>query len=536
MSLEAFIHHLHFDTDKVRPPDLDVDWEDAPLPYKLYRGLPVYPLPSDIPLTLRNYKVQSNQHEPSLSQVGAMLWYTFGVTQVSQTVIPVSSEDDEMLPLQSNRRFLPSGGALYPSELYLYLKLSTLTQGIYHYDVAHHRLVLLREGNFDDYLTRALGDDCHVTACFGAAFVTTYFWKNFYKYHYFSYRLQGLDAGVLLGQWLGATACLGISASIKFQYVDRAINHLIGIAEQEENTYAVIPLSLQPGSAWGSKEEQSLEQRQSHMTAEQLTSEIPKISPSHFVRSKRVKDYPLLQRMNEASMIESTRSFIHSAIDTKAKRWQEPGTCSGIALPVEENSDSDFAEYCRKRFSPDTDFVMKKVSLTQVSRLLYEGIGAFFFRHDLGTRRDEIKLDLYVCLNHVDGIPDGAYRYEPINHELLPIQYGDHRLRLQAGMTLENVNLHQVPLCFHVVGTRDHLAHKWGHRGYRIQQMGAGMFVQRLLMTAFTCGMGGHPLLGYDVRHCDEIYQIEKEGKTCLIQIPVGHYRPRTRLQGGLHG
>ncbi|BCJ85693.1 hypothetical protein skT53_06780 [Effusibacillus dendaii] len=42
MSLEAFLQKLHFDPDNIRPRDWEVDWEDAPLTYKLYRGLPVF--------------------------------------------------------------------------------------------------------------------------------------------------------------------------------------------------------------------------------------------------------------------------------------------------------------------------------------------------------------------------------------------------------------------------------------------------------------------------------------------------------------
>jgi hypothetical protein len=30
MSLEAFLHSLHADTYESRPPDWEVDWEDAP--------------------------------------------------------------------------------------------------------------------------------------------------------------------------------------------------------------------------------------------------------------------------------------------------------------------------------------------------------------------------------------------------------------------------------------------------------------------------------------------------------------------------
>jgi hypothetical protein len=47
--------------------------------------------------------------------------------------------------------------------------------------------------------------------------------------------------------------------------------------------------------------------------------------------------------------------------------------------------------------------------------------------------------------------------------------------------------------------------------------------------------MGGHPLLGYDVNLCDDIYKLDPEGKTSLIQIPIGAYRPRDWLMGGIN-
>ncbi|MFP3415792.1 NADH oxidase, partial [Bacillus sp. SIMBA_074] len=102
-----------------------------------------------------------------LEGIGHFLWYAYGLTQVSQSLISLESGD----LMQSFRRFPPSGGALYPSELYVYLKMDELPAGIYHYDVAHHRLVLLREGDFDSYLTKALGGKFDMSASFGTVFV-----------------------------------------------------------------------------------------------------------------------------------------------------------------------------------------------------------------------------------------------------------------------------------------------------------------------------------------------------------------------------
>jgi len=62
------------------------------------------------------------------------------------------------------------------------------------------------------------------------------------------------------------------------------------------------------------------------------------------------------------------------------------------------------------------------------------------------------------------------------------------------------------------------------------------MLVQRLLLAATAIGMGGRPLLGFDANSCDELYKLAPQGKTSLIQIPVGPYRYLPRLEGGLYG
>ena len=57
MELDSFLHQLHFDSEKIYPPNWQVDWEDAPLPYKLYRGLPQVPLTAEVPLTLKKCEI-----------------------------------------------------------------------------------------------------------------------------------------------------------------------------------------------------------------------------------------------------------------------------------------------------------------------------------------------------------------------------------------------------------------------------------------------------------------------------------------------
>ncbi|MGD8189331.1 SagB family peptide dehydrogenase [Brevibacillus ginsengisoli] len=525
MNLDEFLYNLHFDTDKARPLDFEVDWEDAPLPFKLYRGLPVIPFSAEVPLTLVKREAPV---KPDLHEIGHFLWYVFGLTQFSQSVPESDFPESVFSPMQSYRRFVPSGGALYPNELYIYLKLEDFSPGIYHYDVSHHRLVLLRKGNFDSYIAQALGNRCDTSACFGTVFVSTMFWKNFYKYHNFSYRLQGQDTGVLIGQMVEVAKRFGYESGVYFQFLDRAINHLLGVLEQEESVYAVIPLSIESGITWFGK----CNDEDRMVTAIEMCRELPAIQHDHYVQSRRAIEYPMLIKMNEASMLESVQSF--RQIEGE-KEFVSEG--HAVNLPHVKPLTYDLASVCQKRFSPGMNFVLGNVSQTQLATLLQEVSASFAYRNDLDEEYTypQSRVSLNCCLYNVEGIPAGAYHYDNASHTLRQVRLGDQRFWLQKGMYMENVNLFQVPLCFHVSGAKDHLIPTLGYRGYRIQQMEAGMLVQHLLLTATAIGMGGHPLLGFDSNTSDEIYQMGPLGKTSLIQIPVGPHRISSRLEGGLH-
>ncbi|MEH7276679.1 SagB/ThcOx family dehydrogenase, partial [Neobacillus vireti] len=249
-------------------------------------------------------------------------------------------------------------------------------------------------------------------------------------------------------------------------------------------------------------------------------------------RSKRVIDYPSLRKFNEASMFETTESFVKIKKDSSVKVSLDSEM---ILLPFAERFSYDLASVCRERHSPDIDFMMGQVRQTQLSILLKETF-SFSYQNDLdGTQGNvESPVSLYGSFYNVEGVPNGAYSYDNATHALRRITQGDFREFLQNGLTMPNVNLFQVPLVLHIVGDREHLKKELGYRGYRIQQMEAGILLQRLLLVSCALGMGGHPLLGFDANRCDGLYGINSKGKTSLIQIPVGPYRPRAWLKGSL--
>ncbi|WLR57407.1 SagB family peptide dehydrogenase [Mesobacillus subterraneus] len=517
MNLEQFLKDLQFNIERANQENWEPNWEDAPFSYKLYRDLPVIPLSGEVPLSLAEIKAPTR---PGIDEMGDFLWYVYGITQVSESFF---SED--AYPAHTFRRHAPSGGGLYPNELYVYLKLEELPDGVYHYDPAHHRLALLRAGNFDSYIAAALGDRCDITSCFGTAFVSTMFWKNFFKYNNFSYRLQGLDAGVLMGQLQAVAKRFGFASGVYYQFLDSAINHLLGLSEEEESVYSIIPLSVETTN-WSANATASYKK----LSSEELKSELKPLVIKSYERSEKVLEFPKLITMNGASKLESTESFkklCNQLSDMKGNRR--------IFLPQTESLQFDLAEVSKKRSSPEMDFILSRVSQQQLADLLKESMAAYSYRNDLDAIycSQEPRVSIYGCFYNIEGIPNGAYYYNHTEHAIQEIQQGDHRLRLQTGLSIDNVNLQQVPLCLHVAGNRDFFQEDLGYRGYRILQMETGMLVQNLLLTASALGLGGHPLLGFDAGEADDLYRMK--GKTSLIQIPIGSYRPRAWLKGSLH-
>ena len=81
----------------------------------------------------------------SQSQLSQILWATQGITDAS-----------------SRLRSVPSAGATYPLEIFVVCGrngVEGISDGIYHYDIAHHSLTLHREGDVRLALARAALDE-----------------------------------------------------------------------------------------------------------------------------------------------------------------------------------------------------------------------------------------------------------------------------------------------------------------------------------------------------------------------------------------
>lgn len=132
-------------------------------------------------------------------------------------------------------RSAPSAGALYPVETYLYLNhVDGAVGGLYHYNVAAHKLELLKEGD----LSRALMQAAFMQPVFfdcAVSFIWTAIVKRSrWKYRQRAYRYIYLDAGHIAENLALAAESLGLACCLIGAFFDNEVNTLLDIDGKEE--------------------------------------------------------------------------------------------------------------------------------------------------------------------------------------------------------------------------------------------------------------------------------------------------------------
>jgi SagB-type dehydrogenase family enzyme len=139
------------------------------------------------------------------------------------------------------RRAVPSGGALYPLELYaVALEVDSLEPGVHHYNPYRHRLSLLRFVE-REAVALALVDPGLAENAAALIVVTAMFWRSRFKYGLRGYRFALLEAGHVMQNALLAAAALGVPARPLGGYYDRLLDGLVGADSLDEaSVYAVV--------------------------------------------------------------------------------------------------------------------------------------------------------------------------------------------------------------------------------------------------------------------------------------------------------
>ena len=144
-------------------------------------------------------------------------------------------------------RTAPSGGALYPLELYvLPRQVAGLETSLYHYDPVRHALERLAP------LPAVAGSDLSpygdlLERSAAVIAITAMFWRSRFKYGHRAYRFTLLEAGHVAQNALLAAASLRLTAVPLGGFYDRTVDALLGVDGIHEASLYLIPV----GSAAG---------------------------------------------------------------------------------------------------------------------------------------------------------------------------------------------------------------------------------------------------------------------------------------------
>lgn len=161
--------------------------------------------------------------EISLQQLRTILHFSYGETR--------NNENDEYIPRPF--RTIPSGGALYPLELYFFSNstIDGLEAGLYHYSPVFNAVHLIRKGDLRDEISNALVE-FQSNLAFDLSvvfFITAVFQRSIFKYREKGYRFALIEAGHL-AQNLNLTAtALKLGVVNIGGYYDREIDRFLGI-------------------------------------------------------------------------------------------------------------------------------------------------------------------------------------------------------------------------------------------------------------------------------------------------------------------
>jgi SagB-type dehydrogenase family enzyme len=140
-----------------------------------------------------------------------------------------------------DRRPAPSGGALYPLELYaVALQVEHVERGVHHYNPYRHRLERLRSVARAD-VGEALVEPELAAQAAALIVVTAMFWRSRFKYGLRGYRFALLEAGHAMQNALLAATALRVHALPVGGFYDRLLDGLVGADSLDEaSIYAVL--------------------------------------------------------------------------------------------------------------------------------------------------------------------------------------------------------------------------------------------------------------------------------------------------------
>jgi SagB-type dehydrogenase family enzyme len=481
-----------------------LDWENRPLPFKIYTGLDPIALPQRLASTTM----------PALAAISS------SAVPGEVGIMPTRQTLAEILFLSAGitkRRSYPGGemqfraaactGALYHIDLYLICgDLEDLQAGVYHFSPQDFALRRLRAGDYRSVLVRASGEQPAIAKASCVIVCASTFWRNAWKYQARAYRHCYWDSGTILANLLAAAAARAVAAKVVIGFVDAETEQLLGLDNRREAPLAMVALG-----------------EIAHRVAVPLLTADPLVLPTAPL-SKREVDYPAMRTMHEASSLEDEKEVVGwraSALsvataglndDTAKSRTFPLQPLSSVEMPQDSIDEVILRRGSTREFSPES------ISFAQLSTILERatrGVHADFLRPGEASLNE-----LYLIVNAVDDLSSGSYLYRSAAHSLELLKEGDFRSDAgDLGLGQEIPADCSVNVYF--LADLSRALERYGNRGYRAAQLEASIMGGKLYLAAYAQCLGASGLTFFD-DDVTEFFSPHAAGKSAMFLVAVG--------------
>jgi SagB-type dehydrogenase family enzyme len=233
---QRFHHETSFDDNGYVGEN--VRFGDLIAPYKTYEGVPRTKLPTPAELSMavdeainRRASVRSFADRAiSLEQLSRLLLSAGGITH--------KRGDWEM-------RAAPSGGALYPMEIYVVAaNVTGLPNGLYHFQVSDSSLEQVKLGNFGERVRTAANDQASVGSSPVTLMMTARFDRSTHKYGDRGYRYTYIETGAVCQNVYLAATSMGMGTVAVGAFNDESANDFLDVDGLNEATLLVMPVGF----------------------------------------------------------------------------------------------------------------------------------------------------------------------------------------------------------------------------------------------------------------------------------------------------
>jgi len=469
-----------------------LDWQNRPLPYKLYPEVAGLALPRDLSLA-RVPTLEAIAARAETDTVGAltlealtrMLFCADGLTRRRR----VGGEDYHF-------RAAPSAGALYPIEVYVAVgEVEGLEPGLYHFSPADLRLRGIRRGDWRGFIASAAGGPPSHARSRAIILLSAIFWRSTWKYHARAYRYCLWDAGTMLANLLASATAEGLSSELVTAFADSEMEALLGIDGEREGALCMVALGDNSGDPVSA-----------------APTELKQLALETIPLSSEEVSYPDLVRMHQASRLLSAED-VAAVADRQVDTSQSVSSVDSVeSASSATHAGLSLGETILRRGSTRA-FAHEPIPIADLTAILAASSGH--------PRADFAALtEAYLIVNAIDGLLPGAYYYRRRSGEFALVKPGN--FRQEAGYLCLEQPLGadcSALLCY--MADLDRVLGTLGNRGYRDAHVEAGLQGGRAYLAAYALNHGATGLTFYD-DDTTEFFSPHAAGLSPLLMVALG--------------